>query len=276
MEKKRINKILLAGEGGQGIQTIAKIMSLALVESGYFVSYIPEFGPEQRGTPSVAFIQYSKAEINYPRFDSADLAVVLRGRAYKHIEKYIDKGTKILFDSSTISRKSVNQNSSLVFGIPATKLAEEKFSPKSQNIIALVVIAKNFLDISTDSLWKLIDQQLTKKFSKDPVLEKETREAFEFAQDLGLETRKFSRPEYETSDQILLKKNDKRTSVIIPSLCKGCGICIEKCPVDALEFGKTLGVYGTPVPEIDLDKCITCGICERMCPDCAIRVEKKS
>ncbi|WP_371371615.1 4Fe-4S binding protein [Sporomusa aerivorans] len=59
-----------------------------------------------------------------------------------------------------------------------------------------------------------------------------------------------------------------------PNLCKGCGLCIEKCPVKCITWSEDLGVYGTPRVEADMKKCILCGICQMVCPDCAIRVEK--
>jgi len=65
-----------------------------------------------------------------------------------------------------------------------------------------------------------------------------------------------------------------KTAYINPKSCKGCSICVEKCPVKALAFGDTLGVYATPVPDIDLEKCIACGNCKRFCPDAAIKVDK--
>jgi len=61
---------------------------------------------------------------------------------------------------------------------------------------------------------------------------------------------------------------------IYPGLCKGCGLCMEKCPTSAITWSEVLGVYGTPAVEAD-DKCIACGICQMVCPDCAIHVEKK-
>lgn len=62
---------------------------------------------------------------------------------------------------------------------------------------------------------------------------------------------------------------------VFPDLCKGCGLCIEKCPVKCIRWSEDLGVYGTPRVEADMGKCIVCGICQMVCPDCAIRVEKK-
>ncbi len=58
-------------------------------------------------------------------------------------------------------------------------------------------------------------------------------------------------------------------------LCKGCGLCIHKCPVNIIVWSEELGVYGTPaVKTSDQDKCIACKICEAVCPDTAIVIEK--
>ena len=58
--------------------------------------------------------------------------------------------------------------------------------------------------------------------------------------------------------------------------CKGCGLCIEKCPKKCLKFSdEYIGFYGTPAIDVDIEKCIGCKICDHHCPDCAIKVEKK-
>ncbi len=63
---------------------------------------------------------------------------------------------------------------------------------------------------------------------------------------------------------------------LFSNLCKGCGLCVEKCPVDTIGWSKMLGVYGTPSVEPGHGEkdCIACGICEIVCPDCAIKIEK--
>ena len=46
-------------------------------------------------------------------------------------------------------------------------------------------------------------------------------------------------------------------------LCKGCGTCIDQCPVDALAMdGDT--------PDVDAETCITCFCCQEICPEKAI------
>lgn len=67
---------------------------------------------------------------------------------------------------------------------------------------------------------------------------------------------------------------DKGLWTLFPGLCKGCGLCVEKCPVDCINWSDILGVYGTPSVEAD-NRCIACGVCQNVCPDCAIRVDRK-
>ncbi|NQS75704.1 MAG: 4Fe-4S binding protein [Peptococcaceae bacterium] len=67
---------------------------------------------------------------------------------------------------------------------------------------------------------------------------------------------------------------EKAFWTLFPAFCKGCGLCVEKCPVDCIDWSDILGVYGTPSVEAD-DRCIACGICENVCPDCAIRIDTR-
>ncbi len=63
------------------------------------------------------------------------------------------------------------------------------------------------------------------------------------------------------------------TFVLFPELCKGCGLCMEKCPKKCISWSKVLGVFGTPTVEAS-DECVACGICASVCPDCAISVQR--
>lgn len=80
----------------------------------------------------------------------------------------------------------------------------------------------------------------------------------------------------ESSKRRVISQPGKRASFnMFPDLCKGCGLCIQKCPVNIIGWSKELGVYGTPaVQTSDQDKCIACKICEIVCPDCAILIIK--
>lgn len=64
--------------------------------------------------------------------------------------------------------------------------------------------------------------------------------------------------------------------ITYPEICKSCGLCIEKCPVNCLSFDDEKVQYlGLPLVKCDIESCIACGVCELNCPDCAIRVKKR-
>lgn len=265
-------KILLAGEGGQGIQTIAKALGEAAALAKSEVAYIPVFGVEQRGTPSISFVTISNSRIRYPRFDVADVVVVLRSRAITSVEKYISPNTTIIFDSSTVNAKGFPKRAVHLKGIPATSIASEKYHPKSFNMIILGTLAR-VLNISPEVAWEMAAENLGAKLN-NPEVKKMNHDAFNYGFDAVLEEKSFSKPVYETKKTKNYYKNSERIGEVDPSLCKGCGICIEKCPVKALSFGDDLGYFALPVPKIEISTCITCGNCRRFCPDGAIGVEK--
>lgn len=49
--------------------------------------------------------------------------------------------------------------------------------------------------------------------------------------------------------------------------CIGCGICVEKCPIDAIELT-------TAISLTNLDRCIGCGLCAHHCPEKARNLER--
>ena len=72
------------------------------------------------------------------------------------------------------------------------------------------------------------------------------------------------------------EENAKIRVTRFTGLCKSCGECVMKCPVNAISWDtKKLGMLGEPAIMIDLDKCIGCETCERVCPDSAIKITNK-
>lgn len=74
----------------------------------------------------------------------------------------------------------------------------------------------------------------------------------------------------------IINESGKGIFHLYPSLCKGCGLCIQKCPVQTIGWTETLGVFGTPTVASGHGKpCIACKTCQRVCPDCAILIIRK-
>jgi F420-non-reducing hydrogenase iron-sulfur subunit len=63
-----------------------------------------------------------------------------------------------------------------------------------------------------------------------------------------------------TRDEIDSLLNDVPSYYIDPEKCQACMTCAKRCPVEAIEGGKSL------IHIIDQDKCIKCGTCFEACP----------
>lgn len=103
-------KIALAGEGGQGVQSIAEILAEAANEEGKQALYIPNFGVEQRGGVSIAYVQISDGPIGAPKFQKADILIPLSARAVNRTKVHAGKNTVYLYDNSLIQEGEVNDN----------------------------------------------------------------------------------------------------------------------------------------------------------------------
>ncbi len=55
--------------------------------------------------------------------------------------------------------------------------------------------------------------------------------------------------------------------------CKGCGYCVELCPMKTLSMSEEIGPKGYHTAQSDdQGECLECGLCESICPDFALTV----
>jgi 2-oxoglutarate ferredoxin oxidoreductase subunit delta len=61
--------------------------------------------------------------------------------------------------------------------------------------------------------------------------------------------------------------------ILNENYCKGCLICIEVCPVGAIQSSGQINSKGYILPlEKDMNLCTECLLCEVVCPDFAITI----
>lgn len=196
-------KIAIAGEGGQGVQAIGDILAEAGNAEGKEALYIPNFGIEQRGGVSLAFVQISDVQIGSPKFISGDIVIALSERAIERTKRYVTKDTLFVYDSSLIAPPEVDdeviglqvydtvapeaqanptseqlksgrvelpKNAKKIIGIPATEIAQRELSPRVFNMVILgtAVRAAGVVDIET--VKKALESKFGKKFVDNPEL----------------------------------------------------------------------------------------------------------
>lgn len=173
-------KIIVSGEGGQGIQTIAKILQRAAFNNNKETLYVPNFGVEQRGGVSIAYLQISDEKIYYPKFQTADIAAVLSGRSVERVRDHIGANTLILYNSSLI--KKINLKARALEPVDATNIALSNFSPKVFNMIILGRLLKYFSFLSREDIIRSMEDEMGEKFRKNNNLRLENIKALEYSE----------------------------------------------------------------------------------------------
>lgn len=196
-------RIALGGEGGQGVQSAADILAQAAFEEGREVLYIPNFGIEQRGGVSLAFVQIGDKPIGSPKFKQADLIVALSVRSLERLQPYIRAESTILYDSSLLAppevsdavvgwqvytthapeafaeRQLTDQKQKFpeigpevkhFLGLPASEIAQNQLHPRVANIVILGALARLTEAVQLNSLEKALLKRLAGKLERDPAL----------------------------------------------------------------------------------------------------------
>lgn len=249
---------MFSGEGGQGIQVMSKIFAHALNAQNYKVVLMPHYGVEQRMGISLAYLQVGEEEAHYPKFKHADILIAMTPRDLELTKSFAAWGTNI------------------INGMNLSQILKENELPrKSLNMLVLGILCKEFkkrLPLDTGK----VKDEIKKTLGKKKLLEKNL-DALMLGINLGenLYNKSLgSHPRIDLSTTVTRSK--EKDYYHFPSHCKGCALCIEKCPVKALSWSKEkINYFGAPVPKVDIDKCISCLICEQICPDMAIKVDKK-
>lgn len=178
-------RILIAGEGGQGIQALATILVRAYFALNKKVVYLPNFGVEQRGGVSLAFVQVSKLPTDFPKFQKADIVVLFSPRARGRIENYFKKDTLLIFDNSLVTEKQLENIKAEKMAVPATYLAKQKLIPRVFNIIMLGALAAEIGGVKNKVFEKEIIKIFEAKIKKEPQLKHFNIRAFELGQNIA-------------------------------------------------------------------------------------------
>ncbi len=173
-------KLALAGEGGQGVQSVAGIIVEAANDAGREALYIPNFGVEQRGGVSVAFCQISDEKVGSPKFVHADLVIALSDRAVRRTKQYVNENTVFVYDASIEGiENDLPTNAKKVLAIPALEVAKKELHPRVFNVVIMGAAIGATGVIEMDQAKKAIEKKLGYKFEQDPQLREMNFKALE-------------------------------------------------------------------------------------------------
>ncbi|MCH5248075.1 MAG: 2-oxoacid:acceptor oxidoreductase family protein [Muribaculaceae bacterium] len=129
-------EIIIAGFGGQGVLSMGKILAYAALLSGKEVTWMPSYGPEQRGGTANVTVIISDDPISSPILDSFDTAVILNQQSLDKFEEKVKPGGFLLYDPYGIKNRPTRTDINIV-EVPAMEALFEIGNAKAYNMLLL-------------------------------------------------------------------------------------------------------------------------------------------
>ena len=133
--QRLLTEIRIAGFGGQGVILAAAVIgkAAAIFEGGY-ATMTQAFGPEARGGSSSAQVILSTEPILYPYVTQPDILVVMSQEAYTRFSPQLKPGGILITEQELVNIDKL-PTGIRVYGVPATRLAEELGRKMVLNIV---------------------------------------------------------------------------------------------------------------------------------------------
>ena len=91
-------EIIIAGFGGQGVLSMGKILAYSGLMEGKEVSWMPAYGPEQRGGTANVTVIVSDDKISSPILSKYDTAIILNQPSLEKFESRVKPGGILIYD----------------------------------------------------------------------------------------------------------------------------------------------------------------------------------
>ncbi len=134
-------EILIAGFGGQGVLSMGKILAYAGLMDNLEVTWMPSYGPEQRGGTANVTVILSDTAISSPVLDTYDTVVALNQQSLDKFESKVKPGGILIYDPSGIHHLPTRTDIKVV-PVDAMQASIELKNSKTYNMILLGALLK--------------------------------------------------------------------------------------------------------------------------------------
>ena len=155
-------EIIISGFGGQGVLSMGKILASPGLMENKEVTWMPAYGPEQRGGTANVTVIVSDSRISSPILSKYDVAIVLNQPSLDKFEQKVKPGGILIYDGYGVINPPTRNDIS-VFRIDAMDKAAEMKNAKVFNMIVLGGLLKVCPVVSTNGLSKALYKSLPER-----------------------------------------------------------------------------------------------------------------
>lgn len=158
-------EIIISGFGGQGVLSMGKILAYSGLLEDKEVTWMPAYGPEQRGGTANVTVIISDERISSPILSKFDIAIVLNQPSMDKFISKVKPGGILIYDGFGIINPPTRKDIT-VYRIDAMDKAAEMKNAKVFNMIVLGGLLKVCKIVSTDGLNKALYKTLPERHHK--------------------------------------------------------------------------------------------------------------
>lgn len=155
-------EIIISGFGGQGVLSMGKILAYSGLMDNKEVTWMPAYGPEQRGGTANVTVIVSDEKISSPILSKFDIAIVLNQPSLEKFEPKLKPGGILIYDSFGIINPPTRSDIT-VYRIDAMDKAAEMKIGKVFNMIVLGGLLKVAPVVSTAGVEKALFKTLPER-----------------------------------------------------------------------------------------------------------------
>lgn len=155
-------EIIISGFGGQGVLSMGKILAYSGLMENKEVTWMPAYGPEQRGGTANVTVIVSDERISSPILSKYDVAIVLNQPSLDKFEPKVKPGGILIYDGFGIINPPTRKDIT-VYRIDAMDKAAEMKNGKVFNMIVLGGLLKIAPVVSTNGVEKALKKTLPER-----------------------------------------------------------------------------------------------------------------
>ena len=159
---------VFSGSGGQGIMSAGIMLAHAAIDEAKHATYLPEYGPEQRGGSAKCTVIISDGDIISPLIKKCDNLICMNEQAYRKFAGDLKAGGLLVLNSSRIKNEEIRDDVR-VLSIPVDDIALEMGNVKVANIVLIGALIGATDTVNKEIFVKSLEEKFKSK--KPEILE---------------------------------------------------------------------------------------------------------
>lgn len=153
---------VFSGSGGQGIMSAGIMLAQAAIDESKHATYLPEYGPEQRGGSAKCTVIISEDDIISPLTKKCDNLICMNEQAYKKFAGDLKAGGLLVLNSSRIKNQELRDDVKIL-SVPVDDIALELGNVRVANIVLIGALIGATDIVSKDIFIKSLEAKFKDK-----------------------------------------------------------------------------------------------------------------